>query len=204
MSSHVCWFIINSKSGSSLGNGDTSFSVGIKLNVKMLPYATIWILLLQIQLFPFMHLQLFDYLLSKLCNRQWLPKSHSFCRCRTSYLTWVAVQKVPLPNPRLAMSVLHCSPPPVRWHPGLTNVCCWVPTSATPHWASNRWSHFLQISLWGSPVVLWLFSGVSTTVRSNWLLPRFWASVTQPPPRAASGLFAEALLDSCTTYWLLA
>ena len=47
MSSHVCWFIINSKSGSSLGNSDTSFSVGIKLNVKMLPYATIWILRLQ-------------------------------------------------------------------------------------------------------------------------------------------------------------
>ena len=47
MSSHVCWFIINSKSGSSHGNGDTSFSVQIKLNVKMLPYATIWILRLQ-------------------------------------------------------------------------------------------------------------------------------------------------------------
>ena len=41
MSSHVCLFIINSKSGSSLGNGDKSFSVGIKLNVKMLPYANI-------------------------------------------------------------------------------------------------------------------------------------------------------------------
>ena len=39
--------VINSKSGSSLGNGDTSFPVGIKLNVKMLPYATIWILRLQ-------------------------------------------------------------------------------------------------------------------------------------------------------------
>ena len=47
MFSHVYWFIINSKSGSSLGNDDTSFSVGIKLNVKMLPYATIWILSLQ-------------------------------------------------------------------------------------------------------------------------------------------------------------
>ena len=47
MSSHVCWFVINSKSGISHGNGDTSFSVGIKLNVKMLPYATIWILRLQ-------------------------------------------------------------------------------------------------------------------------------------------------------------
>ena len=35
-----------------------------------------------------MYLQLFDYLLSKLCNRQWLPKSHSYCRCRTIWHEW--------------------------------------------------------------------------------------------------------------------
>ena len=64
------------------------------------------------------------------------------------------MRKVPPPNPRLAMSVSHSSPPTVRWHPSHTNVCCWVPTSATPHWASNRKSHCPQISLWGSPVVL--------------------------------------------------
>ena len=157
-----------------------------------------------------MHLQLFDYSLSKLCNKQQLPKSHSSCCCR--YLTRVAMRKVPPPNPRLAMSVSHSSPPTVRWHPSHTNVCCWVPTSATSHWASNRKSHCPQISLWGSPVVLRLFSRVSTIVRSNWLPPcaewqenlRFWASMTQSPPSAASGLFAEALLDSWTTHWLLA
>ena len=35
-----------------------------------------------------MHLQLFDYLLSKLCNRQQLPKSHSSCCCRTIWHEW--------------------------------------------------------------------------------------------------------------------
>ena len=35
-----------------------------------------------------MHLRLFYYSLSKLCNRQWLPKSHSYCRCRTIWHKW--------------------------------------------------------------------------------------------------------------------
>ena len=35
-----------------------------------------------------MDLQLFDYLLSKLSNRQQLPKSHSYCRCRTIWHKW--------------------------------------------------------------------------------------------------------------------
>ena len=106
-----------------------------------------------------MHLQLFDYSLSKLCNKQQLPKSHSSCCCR--YLTRVAMRKVPPPNPRLAMSVSHSSPPTVRWHRGHTNVRCWVPTSATPRWVSNQMSHRPQILLWGSPVVHQLFSRVS-------------------------------------------
>ena len=36
-----------------------------------------------------MHLQLFDYLLSKLCNRRWLPKCHSYCCCRTIWHEWL-------------------------------------------------------------------------------------------------------------------
>ena len=66
------------------------------------------------------------------------------------------MRKVPPPNPRLAMSVSHSSPPTVRWHPGHTNVHCWVPTSMTPCWALNRISHHPQISLWGSLVILQL------------------------------------------------
>ena len=61
--------------------------------------------------------------------------------------------------------------PTVRWRPGHTNVCCWVPTSATPHLVSSRISHCPQISLWGSPVILQLFSRLSSTVWSNWLPP---------------------------------
>ena len=71
------------------------------------------------------------------------------------------MQKVPPLNPRLSMSVSQSSPPTVRWHPGHTNVCCWILTSATPRWVSNRRSHRPQISLWGSPVVHQLFSRVS-------------------------------------------
>ena len=36
-----------------------------------------------------MHLRLFDYSLSKLCNRQRLPKSHSYCRCRAIWHEWL-------------------------------------------------------------------------------------------------------------------
>ena len=78
--------------------------------------------------------------------------------------------KVPPPNLCLATSVSHSSPLTVRWHPGHTNVCCWVPMSATPCLASSRISHCPQISLWGSPVILQLFSRLSSIVCSNWLL----------------------------------
>ena len=47
-----------------------------------------WIVLLPIRIFPFMHLQLFDYSQSKLFNRQWLPKSHSYCRCHAIWHKW--------------------------------------------------------------------------------------------------------------------
>lgn len=61
------------------------------------------------------------------------------------------MQRVPLLNPHLAMSV-RSSPLTVCWVPGHTNRC-WVKTSVTPCWVSNWKSHCPQLSAWGSPVI---------------------------------------------------
>ena len=77
------------------------------------------------------------------------------------------MQRVPLLNPHLAMSV-RSSPLTVCWDPGHTNRC-WVKTSVTPCWVSNWKSHCPQLSAWGSPVILPNLPRVSSTVHLNWL-----------------------------------
>ena len=153
-----------------------------------------------------MYLQLFDYLLSKLCNRQWLPKSHSYCRCRTIWHEW--------PCGRFLCRILVC---PCQY--GVVVHKLFVDIVVTPMSAagSNVCNTFLGIKLEESSCDgVQSFSNYSPEFPAPcaqtgcYLAPsdrsnlRFWASVTQPPPHTGSWLFVGALLDLCTTYWLLA
>ena len=190
-------------SGSSLVNGDTSFSVGIKLNVKMLPYATIWILgskrivLLQIQLFPFMHLQLF-YLLSKLCNRQWLPKSHSYCHCRTIWHEW--------PRRRFLHRILIC---PCQYRVVVLQLFVDIPVTPMSAAGFRRLQHLAgRQTRWVTALKsrcerVQSFSSYSPgfpalcTQTGCYLAPsnrsnlKFWASMTQPHPILRAGYSLE-------------
>ena len=112
-----------------------------------------------------MHLQLFDYLLSKLCNRQWLPKSHSYCCCRTIWHEW--------PCRRFLRWILIW---PCQY--GIVVLQLFIDIMVTPmsvagfqhvrHLAGHQTG---GVMLWWSTVVLQLFSRFSSTVCSNWLLP---------------------------------
>ena len=158
-----------------------------------------------------MHLQLFDYLLSKLCNRQWLPKSHSYCRCHAIWHEWscrrflhrilvwpcqycIVVLQLFIDIPVTPISAVgfrhlrHLAGRQTGWVTTLKSRCEGVQS-------------FSGYSPEFPPPCAQTGCYLAPSDRSNL---RFWASVTQPPPHAASGIFAEALLDSWTTYWLLA
>ena len=152
-----------------------------------------------------MHLQLLDYLLSKLCNRQWLPKSHSYCRCRTDTSGHAEGSSTESSSVHVSIVVLQLFVDIVVTPMSLlgSDVCDTSlgvkPDESPPSNLTVRKSSC-------SPGIIqsfWVQTGcyLAPSDRSNL---RFWASVTQPPPHTVSGLFVGALLDSCTTYWLLA
>ena len=158
-----------------------------------------------------MHLQVFDYLLSKSCNRQQLPKSHSYCHCRTIWREW--------PCGRFFRWILVW---PCKYRIVVLQLFIDIPV--TPMSAAGFWhlQHLTGRQTGGVTALKSRCEGVQSSSGYSPEFPppctqtgchlalsdrsnlRFWASVTQPPPRAASGLIAEALLDSWTTYWLLA
>ena len=133
-----------------------------------------------------MHLQLFDYSLSKLCNRQRLPKSHSYCRCRAE-------------GSSAESSSGHCVVVLQLFVDILVTLMSAAGFRCLRHLAGCQTMVKLEESPPSTLAVRESSSSpnlgrVSSTVRLNWLPQRhlalsdrskwrFWASVTQTPPR---------------------